>query len=112
MEQLTGLLQQIQTNGLSESALLPIVLNMSLTANVIIGCVLLARLALRRAPRIFSYALWTVVLFRLLCPVSLSAEFSLLGLLDTPTQGSGQHTTAVEYVPYDVAHTPELEVQE
>ena len=111
MEQLTGLLQQIQTNGLSESALLPMVLNMSLTASVIIGCVLLARLALRRAPRIFSYALWAVVLFRLLCPVSLSTEFSLLGLLDTPTQGSGQHTTAVEYVPYDVAHTPELEVQ-
>ncbi|MBE6036991.1 MAG: hypothetical protein E7223_05205 [Clostridiales bacterium] len=28
--------------------------------------------------------MWAVVLFRLLCPVSLSAEFSLFGLLDSP----------------------------
>ena len=46
------------------------VANMSLTAGVVIGVVALARLALKRAPKIFSYALWGVVLFRLLCPVS------------------------------------------
>lgn len=47
------------------------VVNMSITASFIIGAVLLARLALRRAPKIFSYALWWAVLLRLLCPVSL-----------------------------------------
>ena len=65
-------------------AWIPILLNMSLTASAVILCVLLVRLALRRAPRVFSYALWAVVLFRLLCPVSLTAGFSLLGLADVP----------------------------
>ena len=49
--------------------LLPIILNMTVTASVVIVLVLLVRLALRRAPRICSYALWMVVLFRLLCPL-------------------------------------------
>ena len=49
------------------------VLNMSIAAAVIIAAVLLARLLLRRAPKAFSYALWAVVLFRLLCPVSVSS---------------------------------------
>ena len=57
---------------------IPILLNMSLTASAVILCVLLVRLLLCRAPRVFSYALWAVVLFRLLCPVSLTAGFSLL----------------------------------
>ncbi len=55
------------------------VLNMSLTAGLVILFVLIARLLLRRAPRIFHYCLWAVVLFRLLCPVSFSSPFSLLG---------------------------------
>ena len=45
---------------------IPILLNMSLTASAVILCVLLVRLLLCRAPRVFSYALWAVVLFRLL----------------------------------------------
>ena len=52
--------------------------NMSLTGSIIIVFVLLARLFLRKAPRVFSYALWAVVLFRLLCPVSISSMFSVL----------------------------------
>ena len=48
------------------------VLNMSLTGSVAIGAVLVFRLLLRRAPRIFSYALWAAVLFRLLCPFCLA----------------------------------------
>lgn len=51
--------------------LLPRIFNMSVTAGIVILFVLLARLLLRRAPKVFSYALWSVVLFRLLCPVSL-----------------------------------------
>ena len=55
------------------------ILNMSLTASAVILAVLLLRLALGRAPRIFSYALWAVVLFRLLCPFSFTSGVSLLG---------------------------------
>lgn len=78
--------------------LFPMILNMSLTASVVILLVLLVRLALRRAPKVFSYALWAVVLFRLLCPVSVGAGFSLLGLLDTPVRERESGASAVEYV--------------
>lgn len=54
------------------------VLNMSLTASFVIGVVLLARLLLSRSPKIFSYALWSVVLLRLLCPVSFPSAISLI----------------------------------
>lgn len=64
------------------------VLNMSLTGCIVIAVVLLARLLLRRAPKIYSYMLWAVVLFRLLCPISLSAGLSVLKPLPvTTTQG-------------------------
>ncbi|MDE7130246.1 MAG: M56 family metallopeptidase [Lachnospiraceae bacterium] len=55
-----------------------IILNMSLTASYCIAAVLVLRLFLKKQPKIFSYLLWSVVLFRLLCPVSFSSSFSLL----------------------------------
>lgn len=83
------------------------ILNMSLTASVIIVLVLLARLGLKRVPKIYSYVLWAVVLFRLLCPVSLSSSVSALKVADvtlqsiaetqvTQTQGAG---TTIIYIP-------------
>ena len=54
------------------------ILNMSLTGSIVIAVVLLARLFLKRAPKIYSYALWAVVLFRLLCPLSITAGLSVL----------------------------------
>ena len=48
---------------------LPKILNMSVTASVAIVFVLLLRLLLKKAPKVISYALWAVVLIRLLCPV-------------------------------------------
>ena len=54
------------------------VLGMSATGSLVILAVLLARLALRKAPKAFSYALWAVALFRLLCPFTLDSAFSLL----------------------------------
>lgn len=80
---------------------LPKLLNMSLTASVAIVLVLLVRLLLRRAPRVISYALWSVVLFRLLCPVSLPSGLSLFGLLGAPTAPDG----AIAYIPSDIVHT-------
>ena len=57
---------------------LMIVLNMSLSGSIVILMVMLCRIPLRKAPMVFSYALWGTALFRLLCPVSLPARFSLL----------------------------------
>lgn len=53
-------------------------LNMSFTSSVVILFVLVLRLFLRKVPTIYSYALWAVVLFRLLCPFSFESVLSLL----------------------------------
>ena len=82
--------------------LFPIVCNMSLTASVVIVAVLLVRLLLRRAPKVFSYALWAVVLFRLLCPVSVTSAVSLLGALGAPAEERTAVTSVMEYVPADI----------
>lgn len=79
---------------------LPKILNMSFTASVVIVAVLLIRLLLKKSPKIFSYALWAVVLFRLLCPVSFTFSVSLLGALSTPVSETGR----VEYIPPDIVH--------
>ena len=81
-------------------ALFPAVVNMSLTASIVILFILTARLLLCKAPKIFSYALWGVVLFRLLCPVSITADLSLLGLLHTDTAPVTPHTSTVEHIPH------------
>lgn len=60
------------------------VLRMSLTASYAILLVLLARLLLKKAPKIFSYALWGVVLFRLFCPFSFESVWSLLPVNEPP----------------------------
>ena len=84
---------------------LPKLINMSMTASVAIVFVLLLRLLLRRAPKVISYALWGVVLFRLLCPVSIGTGFSLYNLFDAPTEESGTITSVIEYVPSNIVHT-------
>ena len=53
------------------------ILHMNMTASVAIAVVLLLRLLLRRAPKIFSYLLWIAVMFRLICPVAVENTFGL-----------------------------------
>lgn len=54
------------------------VLEMSLVASLVIPVVLLIRILLKKLPKVISYGLWVVVLFRLLCPFSVTAVFSLI----------------------------------
>ena len=84
---------------------MPKLFNMSLTASVAIVFVILLRLLLKKAPKVISYALWGVVLFRLLCPVSIGSSFSLYNLFDAPTEESGTVTSVIEYVPSNIVHT-------
>ena len=72
------------------------VCNMTITASVVILCVLLARMLLKKAPKGFCCALWAVVLFRLLCPVSVSAPVSVLTVVDAPKTAAP--VSVVEYV--------------
>ncbi|MCC8163181.1 MAG: M56 family metallopeptidase [Lachnospiraceae bacterium] len=83
------------------------VLNMSLTASVIILAVCVIRFFWRGAPRIFSYILWAVVLFRLLCPFSFSSAFSLLNAVPESTADGG----TMEYISYDLARTAQMGAQ-
>ncbi len=46
------------------------ILNMSITASYVIIFVILIRLAIQKAPKVISYALWAVVAFRLVIPFS------------------------------------------
>lgn len=66
------------------------VLNMSITASVVILVILPVQRLLKGSSKVISYALWAVVLFRLLCPFSLPAPFSLLSLFQTSATETGQ----------------------
>jgi len=73
--------------------------NMSLTGSVVILFVLAVRLLLKKAPKIYSYTLWAVVLFRLLCPISLSAPVSVLEISAPAVSVSQGITSTVSYIP-------------
>jgi len=84
------------------------VLNMSMTGSVVILLVMLARLILKRAPKIFSYALWSVVLFRLLCPVAFTAPVSVLNALEPEVQEASESTSVVYFIPAEVTQDPDF----
>lgn len=56
------------------------ILNMSLAASYCIAVVMVLRFFFRKQPKILSYLLWSVVLFRLVCPFSISGSYSLMRL--------------------------------
>jgi len=81
------------------TALFSQVLNMSLTGSAVILIVLLVRFALKKLPKIYSYALWAVVLFRLICPLSLSSPVSLLDPFQPEITEVSQTVNVVSYIP-------------
>lgn len=90
--------------------LLPKILNMSLTASVIIVTVIILRLLLKRAPKVYSYMLWSVVLFRLLCPITINTPLSVLRLFDTPIVETTDSVSQITYIPTNIVHTENPEV--
>ena len=77
------------------------VLNMSMTGSIVILLVMLARHILKPAPKIFSYALWAVVLFRLLCPVALTGPVSVLNVLKPEGQAATEATSVIYFIPVE-----------
>lgn len=90
------------------SGLFTSILNMSITSSYVAIGVILVRILLKKAPKKISYALWAVVLFRLICPVSFTSAVSFLGLLNIDP-----HNTAgvLEYVPDNIGFMQEPAVQ-
>lgn len=71
------------------------VFNMSITASYVILLVIILRLLLKKAPKLFSYALWAVVLFRLIVPFSFSSALSFLKPI---AQSSGSAQSIPSYI--------------
>ena len=85
------------------------ILNMSITASYVTLAVLLVRLLLRRLPKRYSYALWSVVAFRLVCPVSISSLLSIfnIGIFDMTAATEGAELI---YVPGNIGTMQEPSV--
>ncbi len=70
------------------------ILNMSITASYAIIIVLVLRIFMKKMPKIYSYLLWFVVLFRLLCPISFISGISFLNATNAEN---------TEYIPQDIS---------
>ena len=57
---------------------LPYLLDLNLTATIVILFVLSVRVLMKGAPKVFSYGLWLIVLLRLLVPVSVESPVSFV----------------------------------
>lgn len=63
------------------------VINMSITASYVILFVIVVRQLFKKYPKIFAYMLWSVVLFRLISPLSFEGIFSLIPTNTNISQG-------------------------
>jgi len=73
------------------------VLNMSLTGAFVIAAICVARMPLKKAPKIISYCLWAVAGFRLIFPFSIESIFSLIPFKSAPIPVA--HGIAMQPVP-------------
>lgn len=81
-------------------------LNMSLTAGILVVAVLLLRVVLHKAPRWIHVLLWALVAVRLLCPFTIESNLSLMP--DTPAVSVPAPTPAPDTPPVEntVPDTP------
>ncbi|HHV28152.1 MAG TPA: hypothetical protein GXX73_00830 [Clostridium sp.] len=75
------------------------IVNMSITASYVAIGVILLRFLFKKVPKIFSYILWTPVLFRLVCPFSINSVFSFFNLI---TLNVKQGSRVYEFVPQNI----------
>lgn len=87
-----------------------LILNMSITAAYTAVVIIAIRfLLLKKLPKIFSYSLWSILLFRLISPVSFASAFSFFNLLKP---GTRENTGVIQYVPVNIEmmKTPAIDV--
>lgn len=81
------------------------VLNMSITASYVILIILISRFLLKRIPKKYIYPLWSVVLFRLICPISFSSIISIFHAppfnMAIASQDTGHRLT---YIPSNIGN--------
>lgn len=81
------------------TALFISILNMSITASYVALAVIIIRLLLKQAPKIYSYVLWLAVILRLVIPYSVNAPFSFLNFLQPNVQAT---TGVMEFIPSNI----------
>ena len=91
------------------------ILDMSLNGCIAVAFVLIARLFLKKSPKIYSYVIWLIVLFRLVCPFSIESQTGIAPSVNEPVTterytvvrsavrsglagGAGQYTAARDAV--------------
>ncbi|MGN1107101.1 MAG: M56 family metallopeptidase [Huintestinicola sp.] len=77
------------------------VLNMSITGAYIAVAIMVIRLFMKKLPKKYSYALWSILGIRLLCPFSFSSAASLFNLIRPETKES-----RMTYIPDNISHSP------
>jgi len=77
------------------------VMKMSLSASIAALIVIIARLCLRKVPKVFSYLLWSVVLFRMICPVGIPLSVNWL-----PERSSESTVSDVTHNTYIADYAP------
>ena len=92
--------------------LFPAVFNMSITASVAVIAIIVFRLffylfkiSFKKIPSVIFYAMWAVVLFRLLCPVSITSPLSYFSRFESPVEHINSNTSVMEFIPADIVHT-------
>lgn len=72
--------------------------NMSIAGAFISMVIMLLRVPLKKAPRKYSYMLWSILGIRLLCPFSFSSALSLFNLFRTETDGGRMSFEAAQNI--------------
>lgn len=79
------------------------IVTMSLTSSYVVLVVIALRFLLKKNPKIFSYAMWGVVLFRLVCPFSFKSVISLIpkatSTINPPIINSNIQNNTTQFIP-------------
>ena len=75
------------------------ILSMSMSASWLIIAVIIIRFLLKKAPKGFRYVLWALVAVRLLCPIFIESDFSLVPM--TPGISDGDNVILDDEVQND-----------
>ena len=83
-----------------------IILNMGISACFVICAILLLRAFSGKAPKWLRCGLWILVAFRLICPFSFKASFSIIPDISAQFTGKNitEKNTPVSYIPLDTAY--------
>lgn len=76
-------------------------LRLSLKGSLVIGIVILVRFLLKKAPKVFSYSLWTVAFISLIFPFSIKSSISFANLIPREITINSQANNKSNFIIYE-----------